>query len=340
VTLQFDAKPVFAGHQTFHPRFGWIKKAFDSADNDPLVFNREDATVVLGVGKNMVEAIRFWGTAFKVITAVQNPDSKRSTRSVPTNIGKAIFDSEGLDTFAENPATLWLLHWFANSKPSLLPVWRCFINEFQVVEFTTKELEVFCEEQVSGTPWKKPVKASISKDVDCIIRMYSSRDARGRQTIDDLLDSPFRQLGLISSSPAGEDSYRFVIGEKPFLSDLLIAYCCIDFVATNDPNSKTVTTTRLGSDGGGPGRLLKISESKILAALESSCEQVSSITIASPAGASQLVLNKPPQVVAEDILRKIYKVSSKGKGFSVPVVGFEAREPYADRIDSKKKLAS
>ena len=340
MTLQFDAKPVFAGHQTFHPRFGWIKKAFDCADKDSLIFNREDATVVLGVGKNMVEAIRFWGTAFKVITPVSNPDSKRSTRSVPTNIGKAIFDSEGLDTFAENPATLWLLHWFANSKPSLLPVWRCFINEFQVVEFTTQELEVFCEEQISGTPWKKPVKASIGKDVDCIIRMYSSRDARGRQTIDDLMDSPFRQLGLISGSPAGEDSYRFVIGEKPFLSDLLIAYCCIDFIATNDPNSKTVTTTRLASDGGGPGRLLKISESKILEALESSCEQISSITIASPAGASQLVLNKTPQVVAEEILRKIYKVSSKKKVLNVPVVGFEAREPFADIVDSKKKLAS
>jgi hypothetical protein len=149
-----------------------------------------------------------------------------------------------------------------------------------------------------------------------------------------------RQLGLISGSPAGEDSYRFVIGEKPFLSDLLIAYCCIDFIATNDPNSKTVTTTRLASDGGGPGRLLKISESKILEALESSCGQVSSITIASPAGASQLVLDKAPQVVAEEILRKIYKVSSKKKVLNVPVVGFEAREPFADKVDSKKKLAS
>jgi len=338
VTLQFDAKPLFAGHQTFHPRFGWIKKAFDCANRDPLTFNREDATVVLGVGKNMVEAIRFWGNAFKVITSVPNLDSKRSTRTVPTNIGKAIFDREGLDAFAENPATLWLLHWFANSKPSLLPIWRCFINEFQAIEFTTKELEVFCEEQISGTPWKKPVKASISKDIDCIIRMYSSRDARGRQTIDDLIDSPFRQLSLISASPAGQDSYRFVLGEKPFLSDLLIAYCCIDFVSTNDPNSKTVTTTRLASDGGSPGRLLKISESKILEALESTCEKVSSISVASPAGASQLLLNKSPQVVAEEILGKIYKVSSKKTWRKGPVVGFEAREP-ADKFDLKKKLA-
>jgi hypothetical protein len=64
------------------------------------------------------------------------------------------------------------------------------------------------------------------------------------------------------------------------------------------------------------------------------------MTIASPAGASQLVLNKAPQFVAEEILRKIYKVSSKKKVLNVPVVGFEAREQFTDRVDSKKKLAS
>lgn len=340
MTLQFDARPIFAGHQTFHPRFGWIKKAFDCADGDPLIFSREDATVVLGVGKNMVESIRFWGTAFKVITSIPNPVSRRTMLSVPTNIGKAIFASDGYDTFSENPATLWLLHWFANSRPSLLPVWRCFVNDFQVVEFAVKELSVFCEEKISGTPWKKPVKASLDKDVDCIIRMYSSRDARGRQTIDDLMDSPFSQLGLLARSPAGQDTYRFVIGDKPFLSDLVITYCCIDFIASNDLNSKTVTTTRLASDSGSPGRLLKISETRILEALENSSRMVSSISIASPAGASQLVLSKTPQTVAESIFRKIYRLKSKNRTHSLPLVGNAAREPFINTSPSKREVAS
>jgi hypothetical protein len=339
LTLQFDAKPIFAGHQTFHPRFGWIKKAYDNAANDPLIFSREDATVRLGVGKNMVEAIRFWGNAFKVITNVQSGESKRATLAVPTNFGTAIFAENGYDTFAENPATLWLLHWFGNTAPSSLPIWRCFVNEFQVVEFTTSELENFCEEQIIGTPWKNPARASIEKDVDCIIRMYSSRDARGRQTIDDLMDSPFRQLGLLSTSPASDESYRFVIGDKPFLSDLLIAFFCIDFIAVNDPNSKTVTTTRLSSDGGSPGRLLKIPESKLLGALENVCTQINSLTIASPAGASQLILNKPPQAIATQLLNRIYKESKKSVP-TCPTVGPEARDPFSPQTISKKRIAS
>ena len=50
--------PIFARHETFHPRFGWLKKGFDKADDDNLVFSKESAPVVLGVGKNMVKAIR------------------------------------------------------------------------------------------------------------------------------------------------------------------------------------------------------------------------------------------------------------------------------------------
>jgi hypothetical protein len=37
---------VFAGHQTFHPRFGWIKKAFDGVGQDRNIFSREDSTVL------------------------------------------------------------------------------------------------------------------------------------------------------------------------------------------------------------------------------------------------------------------------------------------------------
>lgn len=75
--LQADCESVFAGHQTFHPRFGWIKKAFDGVQQDQHIFNREDSTVLLGVGKNMVEAIKFWGLAFKVIEKVSHLGKKR-----------------------------------------------------------------------------------------------------------------------------------------------------------------------------------------------------------------------------------------------------------------------
>ena len=64
--LESACKPVFARHETFHPRYGWVKKAYDAGAKDPHVFNEDMAVVRLGVGKNMVKSIRHWGHAFRV----------------------------------------------------------------------------------------------------------------------------------------------------------------------------------------------------------------------------------------------------------------------------------
>jgi hypothetical protein len=62
-----NISPIFAKHETFHPRYGWLKKGFDKSTEDEILFLREDAPVTLGVGKNMVKAIRYWSCAYKVL---------------------------------------------------------------------------------------------------------------------------------------------------------------------------------------------------------------------------------------------------------------------------------
>ncbi len=64
--LHAPASPTFARHETFHLRYGWIHKGFTEAARNPNIFLEADVTVTLGVGKNMVSAIRFWSSAFKV----------------------------------------------------------------------------------------------------------------------------------------------------------------------------------------------------------------------------------------------------------------------------------
>ena len=97
---------VFARHETFHPRFGWLKKGFARASTDPEVFLRDDATVRLGVGKNMVRSIRYWCAAFKLL------ESDR-----PTDFGNQLLGSMGWDSYLEDPASLWLLHWKLLENP-------------------------------------------------------------------------------------------------------------------------------------------------------------------------------------------------------------------------------
>lgn len=290
MTLEQAAQPLFANHQTFHPRFGWIKKGYDAAEHDYNAFSEVDAPVKLGVGKNMVEAIRFWATATRVVMRLPDPERPRQSIYVPTRLGQALLsDTWGVDPYAEDPTTLWILHWHALSSPSLLPVWRAAFNDFTPTEFTEKALFEFCVDEVAATTWKQPKPSSIGKDVDCLLRMYTRREARARQTLDELLDSPFRELGLIIPSPGGEKNYRFVRGLKPSLTDTAIMYACLDFM--NQDGQKVATATRLALDPGSPGRILKIGEEDIVSAAESVSRRVSGIRIARPAGANQIVVD-------------------------------------------------
>ncbi len=78
INFENTVNPIFANHETFHPRFGWLKKGFDAAKKNPDIFSQDDAPVRLGVGKNMVRAIRYWSSAFKII----------DKNNLPTRFGK------------------------------------------------------------------------------------------------------------------------------------------------------------------------------------------------------------------------------------------------------------
>lgn len=56
-------KYTFSGHETFQCRHLWLKKGYDFVKANRS-FNDEDAVLILGVGKNMVNSIRFWMKAF------------------------------------------------------------------------------------------------------------------------------------------------------------------------------------------------------------------------------------------------------------------------------------
>lgn len=59
-----QAKYKITGHETFPFRYTWLPKAVKMVTNNPKIFSDEDnAMVSLGVGKNMVRAIRFWSEA-------------------------------------------------------------------------------------------------------------------------------------------------------------------------------------------------------------------------------------------------------------------------------------
>ena len=169
------ATPVFARHETFHPRYGWFRKAFSCTTDDPTIFSRDDAPVRIGVGKNMVRSIRFWGLAAKLIEESTQTYSRRTSELITTDIGEALFGTFGWDRYMEDPGTLWLLHWLLLAPRSRLPVWWLAFNEFNAIEFTDHDLESVVTMQLEMTSeWRKPYTSSIKKDVSTLLRSYAS----------------------------------------------------------------------------------------------------------------------------------------------------------------------
>lgn len=297
---------AFARHETFHPRYGWLLKAVTGTAKDPELFTRPDATVELGVGKNMVEAIRYWGQAFKLVSEAPNPKRPRLPWLVPSELGRAMFSEGGWDPYLEAPGTLWVLHWWLLSPKTKAPVWWLAFNSFNAIQFTEAALTRFvlnAIEQTSG--WTGVIESSVKKDVDCLVRMYSHRKAESRT--DDLIDCPFRELGLVEPVAGESRTYRFVIGPKAGVPDQVVAYVALDFM-TRVESASTISIARLAQDVGSPGRVFKMTEAAIFESLTRFAATDSRVRLAEPAGLKQLLVSRDAgQDLASVILQEYYR---------------------------------
>ncbi len=302
----------FARHETFHPRYGWFRKAYSVVAQNPYVFSREDAPVEMGVGKNMVRAIRFWGLAAKLITEDPQSPNRRAPIYVPTRRGHALFGDQGWDPYMEDPGTLWLLHWLLLAPPSLLPVWWLAFNEFNAVEFSDTDLtEVISTQLEAVTEWARPHESSVRKDTGALLRTYAPAESSRRASLDDLLDCPLRELRLLGRS-AATGRHRFALGTKPTLPPAVVAHAVLDYVDRAVTGSNTAMLSRLAHEPGAPGRAFKLNEAELLAVLTPVVEPTRGLSLAAPAGAWQLAWSGDPNEIATTILDDYYGSSRTG----------------------------
>lgn len=304
--LHEAAYPIFGRHETFHPRYGWFRKAFTCTDNDANIFNDEDATLKIGVGKNMVRSIRFWGLAAKLIVENElNSVAKRKSLTT-TDIGNSIFGDSGWDQYLEFPGTLWLMHWLLLSPQSRLPVWWIAFNEFNAVEFTDTELELVVAKHLNqNIEWKCPSVSTIKKDINTLLRTYAPVNRTKTRGIEELLDCPLRELRLIDYSNHSS-KYRFAYDEKPTLPAEILVFSILNFIAYQKDEAGTIEVGRLANEPGAPGRVFKLTEYQIIEKLEAVVHQIPSLKLTSTAGVTQFVWPRHPGKVAKHILNQYY----------------------------------
>jgi hypothetical protein len=298
--------PIFARHETFHPRFGWLKKGFDKANDDNRVFSQDSAAVVLGVGKNMVKAISYWCIAFKVLDEIKN---NGKTIHRPSRFAKKLFSEDGWDPFLENPASLWLLHWNLFKSPCHAPAWHFMFNELNRLDFTAEDLLFSLKEYRNRKfPNNRSQDSSLNKDINCLLRMYIER--RGPKTLkEDSLDCPFTELRIISAYP-GSKRFTFNFSNKPTLSPEIIVSACLEYASFFQSDARTISISRLLYGPSSPGRVFKLTESSLSESIEQISRKIKEISLTDTAGMILLSYIKDPSEISEDILQLYF---SKGK---------------------------
>lgn len=284
-----NLQPAFARHETFHPRYGWLKKGFDAAADDPSVFHRDDATTRLGVGKNMVRAIRYWCFAYKILEEQRNDDNPRLFDAVPSEFGRQLLGDDGWDPYLEDSGSLWLLHWQLLRFPCRAPAWWAIFNSPYSPEFNDEalleELRRFRDEQ----GWTDVVDNSLDKDVRCLLRMYGSVTS-GRDLLEDSVDSPFTELGLIRPMPGDARAWSVNSGAKRDLPDEIVVYACLDYAQVVESGAKVLGVAGLTRNEGSPGRAFALTETALSEALTRFAEKHGMIEVTHAAGNRQLVL--------------------------------------------------
>ena len=256
-----EYRPQFSGHETFPIRYGWLKKSYDALqhnmnqEDNKSVFLGEDAIATFGVGKNMVSSIRHWSASIGIIKDIPNSKSIGITE-----VGHKIFNDNGLDPFLEHPSTIWLLHWQLSGRPSKT-TWFWVFNHFASTTFEREKLLNELEELSIDRNWSRVKRPTIKRDVDCFIRTYVPRVTSGRIIIEDSLESPLTELGLIRSI-GKRDGFRLIRGPKTSLGKGIFAYALIDFWKRYSKSS-AISFEAISHEPGSPGRVFLLDENSL-----------------------------------------------------------------------------
>jgi hypothetical protein len=172
----------FSGHQTFPLRIAWLPKAIREIDAgcDPLT-NIDEGIVSLGLGKNMVEALRCWIEAFQIA-------SKEEDGWVLSPVGELLFaPGTGLDPFLEDHSSNWLLHWLisTNTRAPFF-AWECLFNRWPTAEFSSSAVIDAFRKETEQNQRAASLVSCIARHTQTALGGFSSQlspaawDARGR----------------------------------------------------------------------------------------------------------------------------------------------------------------
>jgi Protein of unknown function (DUF4007) len=207
-------KLSFTGHDSFHCRSFWLKKGYDFV-KDGGQFN-DNAVVELGVGRNMVNGVRYWLRCFGLT------DEQDNLQPVAINL---FDDVEGFDAFCEDRGTIWLLHYLlvTTRRASIYPI---VFNQFRKerIEFSKEQLADYLKTYSKHHDFT--VKdSSLERDSEVFLHNYFHKPSV-KNSIEESMSGILQELDLVIhiGKSSTIDYFKIENQERTDLPSLIVLF--------------------------------------------------------------------------------------------------------------------
>jgi hypothetical protein len=258
VTELLERTERFSGHESFVCRYGWLPKVFRAVISNPSLFKDEDlAITTLGIGRNMVKSLQFWGEVSSTISPLGNGKFEAGL------IGACLLNEDGWDPYLESLESLWLIHWQLSTN-SGMAAWNEVFGEGKLIRFDRQGLINALKERSTAVS-RTLAPSTLEQHAAIFIQSYYQTE-RG---LDDTSWCPLQDLGLIKATATedGRIQYNTDCTTPVGLSSRVFAIALIDFLARQE-GTLTANFHRVLRAPYSPGIVFRLDEHQLRQFLE------------------------------------------------------------------------
>jgi len=263
----------FSGHESFHCRSFWLKKGFDHLYSGNEF--KDDATILLGVGKNMVSSIKHWIKSFGLID-LANDQIKP--------IADLIFHDNGWDPYLEDEGTLWLLHYLIVTN-QYSSIYSLIFNELR------KKRPIFTLKNFIDLVKEKNIKVSpntLKTDFHAFTRTYISKGKT--KDLEESYSGILTELNLVGELKSGLEIEPI---KRPQIPLPILLYCILE----SNNGEKSISFDTMYSDNNSVGTVFALSREGLNELLERLKEEYKGINYSNEAGIRELQFRKLPDPI-------------------------------------------
>ncbi len=283
----------FSGHESFTCRQFWLKKAYDYS-NLAKSYNDTQSILDLGVGKNMVTAIRYWAKSFGIIDHADKP----------TSLAEFLFGENGKDIFLEDIATLWLLHYNV-IKNNTASIFNKVFNSFRKerIYFTKEHLFLFLKNEIINNKQGTIKDKTIKTDINVFLKNYVKPDYSDKFELEDDFMAVLIDLDLIKKYKQTIENktiehYKIETEKRDDLPFQIVLFAILD----NYRNQNSISFKELQVGHNSPGLIFAINADGLYQKIIQITEKFSEVVFSETAGNQTLQIKETinPQKILDD----------------------------------------